>query len=107
MIGMIGINGVARGPFQSAFLGYKLDGAYLNRGFMTAAVGEAVRYAFDELNLHRLEANVMPRNKASLRVLEKNGFTNEGTASEYLNINGVWEDHIHMVKLNRSWKENK
>ena len=49
----------------------------------------------------------MPRNKASLRVLEKNGFTNEGTASEYLNINGVWEDHIHMVKLNRSWKENK
>ena len=71
MIGMIGINGVARGPFQSAFLGYKLDGAYLNRGFMTAAVGEAVRYAFDELNLHRLEANVMPRNKASLRVLEK------------------------------------
>ncbi len=42
----------------------------------------------------------MPRNTASLRVLEKNGYTPEGLAKEYLYINGVWEDHIHMVKRN-------
>ena len=46
------------------------------------------------------EANVMPRNKASLRVLEKNRFVNEGLSKYYLKINGVWEDHIHMVKIN-------
>ena len=64
------------------------------------AVGMLTRYAFEELGLHRIEANVMPKNKASLRVLEKNHFVNEGISKYYLNINGVWEDHIHMVKIN-------
>lgn len=100
VIGSIGLNNVVWGAFRSAFLGYKLDAAYLNRGYMTAAVGMAVRYAFDEVGLHRVEANVMPRNKPSLRVLEKNGFVNEGLSRYYLNINGVWEDHIHMVRIN-------
>ena len=59
-----------------------------------------VRYAFAEAGLHRVEANVMPRNKPSLRVLEKNGFVNEGLSKYYLNINGVWEDHVHMVRIN-------
>lgn len=45
----------------------------------------------------------MPKNKASLRVLEKNGFENEGISRYYLNINGVWEDHVHMVKINFDW----
>ena len=57
--------------------------------------------------LHRLEANVMPKNKASLRVLEKNQFVNEGISKYYLNINGVWEDHVHMVKINYAMHENR
>ena len=64
------------------------------------AVAMMVEYAFQELRLHRIEANVMPRNRASLRVLEKNGFENEGLAKRYLQINGEWEDHIHMVIRN-------
>ena len=67
---------------------------------MTMAVGMVVGYAFAKLELHRVEANVMPRNLASLRVLEKNQFVNEGMSKYYLRINGVWEDHIHMVKIN-------
>lgn len=66
------------------------------------AVEMLVRYAFEELRLHRIEANVMPRNAESLRLLEKNDFINEGLSKYYLKINGVWEDHIHMVKLNDS-----
>lgn len=77
VVGSIALNNIVRGAFQSCFLGYKLDGA-----------------------LHRVEANVMPRNKASLRVLEKCGYRPEGLARRYLRINGVWEDHIHMVRLN-------
>ena len=42
----------------------------------------------------------MPRNTASLRVLEKCGYRPEGLARRYLRINGVWENHIHMVRLN-------
>lgn len=88
------------GAFCSAFLGYKLDKEYLNRGYMSMSVAMLIKYAFEELGLHRIEANVMPKNKASLRVLEKNHFVNEGISKYYLNINGVWEDHIHMVKIN-------
>lgn len=100
IIGIIGLNHVIWGAFRSAFLGYKLDKDYLNRGYMSMAVGMLTKYAFEELRLHRIEANVMPKNRASLRVLEKNHFTNEGIAKYYLNINGVWEDHIHMVRIN-------
>jgi ribosomal-protein-alanine N-acetyltransferase len=59
-----------------------------------------VEYAFDVLGLHRLEANIMPRNKASLRVVEKLGFSEEGLSRKLLLINGRWEDHVRMVKLN-------
>lgn len=100
IIGIIGLNNVVLGAFCSAFLGYKLDKEYFNRGYMTMAVAMLTKYAFEKLSLHRIEANVMPKNKASLRVLEKNHFVNEGTSKYYLNINGVWEDHIHMVKIN-------
>lgn len=100
IIGSIALSNVVWGAFCSTFLGYKLDQDFVNRGCMSAAVGMIVKYAFEELRLHRIEANVMPKNKASLRVLEKNYFVNEGISKHYLNINGVWEDHIHMVKLN-------
>lgn len=55
---------------------------------------------FNDFGIHRIEANIMPKNKRSLRVVEKLGFYNEGIANKYLNINGKWEDHIHMVLLN-------
>lgn len=105
IIGMAGLNNVIWGAFCSAFLGYKLDEKFLNKGYMTMAISMLTKHAFEDLGLHRLEANVMPRNKASLRVLEKNGYENEGLAKYYLNINGVWEDHIHMVRINHDWIE--
>ena len=100
IIGIIGLNNVVWGPFCSAFLGYKLDENFINNGYMTAAIGMLVKFAFEKVHLHRIEANVMPRNTASFRVLEKNDFINEGISKYYLNINGVWEDHIHMVRIN-------
>ena len=102
LIGKISLTNVVWGGFCSAFLGYKLDADHTGRGYMSMAVEMLVRYAFEELRLHRIEANVMPRNAASLRVLEKNDFVNEGFSKYYLRINGIWEDHIHMVKLNDS-----
>ena len=100
IIGKIALNNVVWGAFCSAFLGYKLDKDFVNQGYMSMAVGMLTNYAFESLGLHRIEGNVMPRNKASLRVLEKNHFVNEGISKSYLKINGVWEDHIHMVKIN-------
>ena len=100
IIGIIGLNNVVWGGFRSCFLGYKLDQEHTNRGYMTMAVNLVTDYAFRELGLHRIEGNVMPRNLASRRVLEKCGYVNEGLSPRYLQINGVWEDHIHMVRRN-------
>ena len=106
IIGVIGLNNVIWGAFCSSFLGYKLDKDFVNRGYMSSAVEMLTKYAFEELHLHRIEANVMPQNQASLRVLEKNHFINEGTSKYYLNINGIWQDHIHMVKINYAMHVN-
>jgi len=100
VIGMVGLNNIVWGAFLSCFMSYKLDGGYLNRGYATRAVNAAVGFAFKELGLHRVECNIMPRNAASLRVAEKCGFRAEGLARKYLRINGVWEDHVHMVRIN-------
>ena len=100
IIGSIALSNIIWGAFRSCFVGYKLDKDYVNRGYMTEAVNEVVNFAFNHMQLHRIEGNIMPRNTASLKVLEKCGFVNEGLAKKYLKINGVWEDHIHMVRLN-------
>ena len=100
VIGSVSLNEIVRGCFLSCFIGYRIAAGHTNCGLMSEAVSAAVDYAFTELHLHRVEANVIPRNAASLRVAEKCGFRNEGLARQYLKIHGVWEDHVHMVRLN-------
>lgn len=103
VIGSVALNNIVRGAFQSCFLGYKLDGALCGRGYMTQAVEACTRFAFGPAALHRVEANVLPRNTASLRVLEKCGYRPEGLARRYLaHQRGAWEDHIHMVASQRA-----
>ncbi len=101
VIGTIALDNIIRGPFLSSFLGYRLDKDNLNQGYITEALQEVIRIAFHEMGLHRLEANIMPRNARSLRIVEKLNFANEGISREYLKINGKWEDHMHMVLLNK------
>ncbi len=101
VIGSLAFNNIVRGCFLSCFLGYRLDAQETGRGYMTEAVLRGAEIMFNECGLHRIEANIIPRNAASLRVAAKAGFTSEGLARKYLKINGVWEDHIHMVLLNR------
>lgn len=100
IIGSAALSNIVRGAFQSCHLGYKIDEQEQGKGLMTEALEAVVRHAFQDLCLHRIEANIMPRNQASLRVVEKLGFENEGIARKYLKINGKWEDHFHMVRFN-------
>jgi [ribosomal protein S5]-alanine N-acetyltransferase len=94
LIGDVNLNAVVRGVFQNAYLGYAVAEKANGRGYATEAVRAAVRIAFEELGLHRVQAAVMPRNAGSIRVLEKVGFRREGLAGGYLLINGTWEDHV-------------
>ncbi|WP_123040168.1 GNAT family N-acetyltransferase [Cohnella candidum] len=100
VIGCVSLSNIVGGAFQSCHLGYKMDQEENGKGFMTEAVKHISDYGFRVLKLHRIEANIMPRNAASLKVVEKLGFNDEGLARKYLKINGKWEDHIHMVLLN-------
>ncbi|MHA7966889.1 GNAT family N-acetyltransferase [Paenibacillus sp. CAU 1782] len=94
LIGRIELSGIARGPFQNAYLGYFINHEHSGKGLMTEAVYRCIEIAFRELGLHRIQAAVMPVNKASSAVLEKCGFRQEGLARRYLHINGKWEDHF-------------
>ncbi|MCM3178546.1 GNAT family protein [Cytobacillus horneckiae] len=100
LIGTISLFQVMRGPQQSAFIGYDLDQDHNGNGFTTEAAKLIVNYAFDTLNLHRIQAGVMPHNIGSIRVLEKAGFHKEGIAIKNVKINGIWEDHQVLAIIN-------
>ncbi|HSI67410.1 MAG TPA: GNAT family protein, partial [Planococcus sp. (in: firmicutes)] len=100
LVGLISLFHISRGALQNAFLGYAMDEQHNNKGYTTEAVNLAVNFAFQKLELHRIEAGVMPRNTASIRVLEKAGFHKEGIAIKSVQINGKWEDHQVMAIIN-------
>ena len=102
ILGMISFSNIVRGNLLSCSVAYKLDREETKKGYMIEALDFAINIIFTELKLHRIEANIMPRNRASIKLVKKLGFNYEGTAHKYLKINGSWEDHIHMVKLNNS-----
>lgn len=98
-IGFVGVSNIVRGAFQSCHLGYEIDGAVGGRGLMTEAAGAVVEWVLGDLGLHRVEANIMPRNARSIRVAQKLGFVWEGRSPRYLRIAGVWETLDHYVRL--------
>lgn len=93
LIGVINLTNIVRGVFQNGCFGYSMDNTYTGGGIMSTCLREAVEFAFHGAQLHRVEANIMPRNTASRRVLEKAGFRKIGFSPNMLYINGVWEDH--------------
>ena len=104
-IGEVSIGSVQRGPFQSANVGYWIDEDHAGKGYMPEAVALVLRYAFEELGLHRVEAAIVPRNLPSRRVAEKLGLRNEGTAQRFLQIQGAYEDHIRYAITLEEWRE--
>jgi len=94
IVGRITINGITRGAFQSASIGYWVSQQHNGRGLATAAVADSMMIAFGELGLHRLQAETLLHNTASQRVLMRNGFRPFGIAPAYLKIAGKWQDHV-------------
>jgi ribosomal-protein-alanine N-acetyltransferase len=94
VIGRINYTQIARGPFQSCMLGYAIDAHLQGRGLMHEGLAATIAYAFDALRLHRIQANYVPDNVRSGRLLHRLGFRKEGLATKYLYINGAWRDHV-------------
>lgn len=105
LAGEVNLSSVQRGASQSAVVGYWMDHRRAGRGYMPEAVVTVARWAFGELRLHRLEVAIIPRNQRSRRVVEKLGLRCEGLAERFLEINGVWEDHLRFAVTAEEWQE--
>ena len=103
--GEINLTAVQRGPFQSAYVGYWIDEKHAGNGYMPESLVVLAQFAFEELHLHRIQISIIPRNAASRRVVEKLGIREEGIALRYLEINGVWEDHVRYGFTAEEWEE--
>lgn len=93
IIGTISLQNIKRGCFQSCELGYKFDQRFWGRGYARESVSKCIQVAFEELKLHRIEAQVLPENMASRRLLWNLGFELEGIRKQNVNLHGVWRDH--------------
>ena len=101
LVGYINTGNIIRGAFQSAFLGYYAFAGHERQGLMRAGLRLAIRTAFTELKLHRLEANIQPDNAASIALARSCGFAREGFSPRYLKIAGRWRDHERWAILAR------
>lgn len=99
LLGGLTLGLVRRGVAQACTLGYWMGQRHAGRGHMTEAVRGALRFAFNDLALHRVEAACLPANEPSRRLLERVGFHHEGMARAYLRINGAWADHLLYAAL--------
>lgn len=100
LFGAVTLSNVRRGVAQAATLGYWIGAPYVRRGLMTASVNLVFAFAADHLNLHRVEAACLPSNIASIALLRRCRFEQEGVARRYLKIAGRWQDHLLFARLN-------
>lgn len=107
VVGTANLTAVTRGAFHAARLGYALAERAEGRGLMREALAALIDHAFGPMNLHRIEANHLPRNERSARLLASLGFVREGVARDYLRIDGRWEDHVLTSLTNPAWREEE
>ena len=104
VVGQISLNNVVRGAAYYCDLGYALGEDRQRQGLMSESVVAIIRYAFDEMGLHRVKAAYLPSNERSGRLLRRLGFVIEGYARDYLLIQGRWQDQVLVGLVNPDWR---
>lgn len=99
LIGVINLTNIVMGAFRSGYLGYYAFAGFEGRGLMTQGLDGVVRHAFNDLGLHRVEANIQPGNLASIALARRCGFQLEGYSPKYLKIGGRWRDHERWARI--------
>jgi [ribosomal protein S5]-alanine N-acetyltransferase len=94
--GLFAVSEIVRGFFQSGYASWSVSAEFKRQGYGTEGVRALLDLAFSKsgLQLHRVQANVIPSNIASIRLAERAGFRREGLAERYLKIADVWQDHV-------------
>ena len=106
LIGGMNINNICRGAAQYAALGYWIDQDHEGQGYMAEALNVTLKYCFEDLELHRVNASCLPHNPRSKKTLLKAGFQEEGFAEKYLQIDGDWQDHELFGLPIENWQKN-
>ena len=104
LLGVVNISEIVRGALYSGYLGYYAFAPHQRRGMMTVVLAAVITRAFRSQGLHRVEANIQPGNRASVRLVQKLGFRNEGLSLRYLKIGGRWRDHERWAITREEWK---
>lgn len=103
IIGVANLSQIFYRAFQNAYFGYYVDVDFAGQGLMSEGVRLAINYAFWTLGLHRVEANIQPKNIASIKLVKRLGFTKEGFSRRYLKVNGEWRDHERWALTVEDW----
>ena len=103
LIGIIGHYRIQPHNYR-AEIGYMILPEYYGQGIVTEAIKEVVRFGFEEMNLHSIEAIIDPNNLASERVLQKNGFVKEAHILENEFFDGRFIDTVIYSLLKRNFK---
>jgi ribosomal-protein-alanine N-acetyltransferase len=105
IVGVVNVNEIVRHSFQSAYLGYYAFTPHARRGYMREGLSLMIRYAFSDLRLHRLEANIQPGNTPSIELVKGLEFRLEGVSRRYLKVGGRWRDHERWALLAEEWRD--
>jgi ribosomal-protein-alanine N-acetyltransferase len=99
LAGVANVSAIVRGAFESGYLGYYAFTPHARKGYVREGLELVVRYAFEHLDLHRIEANVRPENVASVQLIRSLGFEPRSRSPRYLFLDGDWRDHVGYVRL--------
>lgn len=99
LLGAITLDNIRRGPAQAGTTGYWIGEPFARAGYMREAITAVINYAFQSLDLSRVEAGCLPENTPSRRLLENCGYKYEGVAQSYLQIAGRWRNHVLYANL--------
>ncbi len=101
--GVFNVSEIVRGVFQSAYLGFYATVEHAGKGLMSKGLKMLLDKVFNELKLHRIEANIQPTNSSSIHLVTQNGFRKEGFSPRYLKINNIWQDHFRFALTSEEW----
>lgn len=93
LVGIVNLKNIVRGHLHGASIGYWIFNSHWGKGYATESVGLCLDYAFSKLKLHRVQAEIQPANRPSVKVALKAGFRKEGLSKKLLFMKGQWRDY--------------
>ena len=100
IVGTVCFQNFLKEPYHSCSIGYKFSSSYQHQGYATESIRKCIEMLFEDYNIHRIDAYIMPENNSSIHLIQRLCFLCEGTCTSFARVNGVWSDHLHYALVN-------